>query len=157
ILLHQLLGNENRVFEVVTTPWHKGHEHVTAEAQFAVIGTRTVSNDLALLHVIALLHNRFLVDTSVLVRALELRELVNVATYFTRELHRMMLALHAHDDALRIHRVHHARPACQHHCTRITRGNTFHAGAHDRGFGAEKRNGLPLHVCAHQRAVRVVV
>ncbi len=33
----------------------------------------------------------------------------------------------------------------------------FHAGAHQRRIGTQRRHGLALHVRAHQRAVRVVV
>ena len=36
-------------------------------------------------------------------------------------------------------------------------GPQLHAGAHERGLGAQQRNGLALHVRAHQRAVGVVV
>ena len=48
-----------------------------------MIGARTVSNDLALGNPLALLNDRFLVDTSVLVGPLEFCELIDVAAHFS--------------------------------------------------------------------------
>src|SRR6185369_6357501 len=99
VLFHQLLGDQDGVFEVVTAPWHEGHEHITAKCQFAEISAWTVGDDFALQDALAFPDNRLLVDTSVLVRALELGELINVATHLARQLRRMVLTFHAHDDA----------------------------------------------------------
>ena len=49
VLFHESLGNEDRVFEVVTAPRHERDEHVATERQLTAIGTRTIGNDLALL------------------------------------------------------------------------------------------------------------
>ena len=48
ILFHQLFGDQDRVLEVVAAPRHEGHEHVSSQRQLAVIGARTVGDDLAL-------------------------------------------------------------------------------------------------------------
>ena len=45
----------------------------------------------------------------------------------------------------------------EHHVTRIDRRAELDAGAHQRRLGAEQRDGLALHVGAHQGAVGVVV
>src|SRR5262249_39917449 len=42
IVLHQLFADQDRVFEVVSSPWHEGHQHVAAERQLAAVGARTV-------------------------------------------------------------------------------------------------------------------
>ena len=39
----------------------------------------------------------------------------------------------------------------------VARGDAFHAGADERSFGNKQRNGLTLHVRAHQSAVRIVM
>ena len=83
ILFHQLLGDQNRVFKVVAAPRHERDQHVSSKRQFAMIGARTVSNDLALGNALALLNDRFLVDTSVLVGPLEFCELIDVAAHFS--------------------------------------------------------------------------
>ena len=43
------------------------------------------------------------------------------------------------------------------HTPRVARELAFHAGAHVRRVRRDERNGLALHVRAHERAVRVVV
>ena len=69
----------------------------------------------------------------------------------------MVLALHAHDDALGVHRIHDAVAAGQHHGAGIARRHAFHAGSHQGSGGAQQRHRLALHVGAHQRAVGVVM
>ena len=157
VLLHHLFGDQDRVFEVVAAPRHEGDQDVSSQRQLAVIGARTVGDDLALHHALALLHDRLLVDAGVLVRALELGELVNVAAHLARQLPGMMLAFDAHDDALGVDRIDDAVAASQNDRARIARRHAFHAGAHDRSLRAQQRHRLALHVRAHQRAVRVVV
>jgi hypothetical protein len=78
VLFHQLLGDENRVLEVVAAPRHEGHEDVAAERQLAGVGAGTVGEDLALAHALAFSNDRLLRDAGVLVRALELDELIDV-------------------------------------------------------------------------------
>src|SRR6266568_4125492 len=157
IVLHHFFGDENCVLKVVTAPGHEGHQHIASQRQFAVVRARTVGNHLTLDHSVALFHDRTLIDTSVLVRALELCELIDVAAHFARKLHRMMFAFHAHNDAFRVHRVDDARAPCEDHRARVARSNAFHTGAHNRSLCAKQRNRLALHVRAHQCAVCVIV
>src|SRR6185437_17107839 len=77
VLFHEALGNENRVFEVVTAPRHECDEHVASECKLAAVSTWTVSNDLPLGNTLADVDDRTLIDTSVLVRSLELDQRVN--------------------------------------------------------------------------------
>ena len=44
-----------------------------------------------------------------------------------------------------------------HHCAGILRQTAFHAGGHQRSFCLQQRHRLPLHVRAHERAVRVIM
>ena len=78
VVLHDALGEQDRVLEVVAVPRHERDEHVAAERELAEIGRRTVGDDVALRHLIADLHQRTLVDAGVLVRALELHQPVDV-------------------------------------------------------------------------------
>src|SRR6185369_8979608 len=157
ILLHHLFRDQDRVFEVVAAPWHESDQDVSSERQLAVVRARTVGDDLTLHNAVALLHDRTLVDTGVLVGALELRQLINIAADFTRQLHRVMLAFHAHDDALGIDRIDDAGTASQNDGSRIAGSHAFHTGADDRRLRTEKRHGLTLHVRAHECAVSVIV
>src|SRR6202035_3333353 len=129
-----------------------GDQHVAAERELALLSAWTVGNDLALDNAIALTHDRLLVDAGVLVRALELDELVDVGTNFARQLCRVMLTLDAHDDAFRVDRVNDAITLGQNDGAGIARGHAFHAGTDKWSFGDEQWNRLALHVGAHQRA-----
>ena len=126
-------------------------------AELALLRARTVGDDLTLHDAVARAHDRLLVDAGVLVRALELRELIDVRADLTRELRGVVLAFDAHDDALGVDRVHDAVALGQDHGAGVARGDAFHAGADQRRLGDEQRHGLTLHVRTHQRAVRVVV
>ncbi len=88
VLLHHLLGDQDRVFKVVAAPRHEGHQHVASQRQLALIGARTVGDDLSLHHALRPSYDGLLVDAGVLVRALELGELVDVAAHFARQLRR---------------------------------------------------------------------
>ena len=69
----------------------------------------------------------------------------------------MVLALDAHDNALRVHRIHEAVALGQDDRAGVARRHAFHACAHQRRLGCQQRHALALHVRAHQRAVGVVV
>src|SRR6478609_484050 len=79
VVLHQALGQDDGVLEVVALPRHEGDDEVLAQRQLAVLGGRRVSEDVALVHLLALGHERLLVDARVLVRALELEQPVDPA------------------------------------------------------------------------------
>ena len=104
VVLHHPLRHENRVFEVVAAPRHEGHEHVAAERELAQLRAGTVGHDLALVHLLPDTHDRLLADARVLVRALELRQVVDVGAHLLaqRRIVFALLAFHADDDAERV-------------------------------------------------------
>ena len=157
VLAHQPLADKDGVLKVVAAPGHESHQHVTAQRQLALLGARPVGNHLALHHALALADHRLLIDAGVLIRPLELDELVDVGTHLARQLRGMVLALDAHDDALGVHRVHDAVALGQDHGAGVARGHAFHARTHQRSLGCQQRHALALHVGAHQCAVGVVV
>ena len=77
VVLHEPLAQDDRVLEVVALPRHERDEQVLAERELAVIGRRAVGEDVALLDLVALAHQRLLVDARVLVRPLELEQPVD--------------------------------------------------------------------------------
>jgi len=156
VVLDQLFADQDGVFEVVTTPGYEGHKHVAAECKFTALRARTVGKNLALLHTVAHANQRLLADASVLVRTLELDELIDVRAHFAAK-HARMVGLHAHDDALGVDLIDDTFALAQHHCAGIARGDAFHAGADKRRFALDQRHRLALHVGTHQRAVGVVI
>src|SRR5712691_279946 len=156
VVLDQALADQDRVLEVVAAPGHERDEHVAAEGQLAHVGARAVAEDLPLADVLADLHDGLLVDAGVLVRALELRQVVDVGPDLLA-LVRPVLGLHADDDPAAVDRVHDAGPAAHHRRPGVLDRDVLHAGADERRFAAQQGHGLALHVGAHQRAVGVVV
>ena len=101
-------------------------------------------------------NDRLLVDAGVLVRALELDELIDVRAHFAAE-HAGVIGFDAHDDAFGVDLIDDAVALAEHDRAGIARGDALHAGADQRSVAANQRHGLALHVRTHQRAVGVVV
>src|SRR5258707_10422952 len=156
VVLDQLFADQDGVFEVIAAPGHEGHEHVAAKSEFTALRARTVGKNLALLHAVAHADQWLLADTSVLVRTLELDELIDVRAHFAAE-HAGVIGLDAHDDALGVDLVHDTFAFAKHDCAGIARSDALHAGADERRFTLNDRHGLALHVGTHERAVGVVI
>ncbi len=154
VVLHHLLGHEDRVFEVVAAPWHERDEHVAPERELAELRARSVAQHLTLVHLLPDPHDGLLVDARVLVAALELRHVVDVSAHLLALVH---LALDADDDALAVDEVHRARPARHDDGARIASRDVFHACADEGRPRPQQRHSLALHVRSHQRAVRIVI
>ena len=152
VVLHQTLGDQDRVLEVVPAPGHEGDEHVAPERELAALRGRPVRDHLPALHAVAELHDRLLVDAGVLVRALVLDQADDVDVRAGA-----VLLLRADHDAPGVHRHDLAVALGDHGHARVARHHGLHARADERRLGAQQRHGLALHVGAHQRAVRVVV
>ena len=143
VVLHEALGDDDRVLEVVALPGHEGHEAVLAERELAAAGRGAVGQHVAGLDLIAHGDQRLLVDDRALVRAHELVERV--------------LGLVDDHDPLGVDVVDLAGVLGQDHVAGVHGGAGLHAGADQRRLGLEQRHGLAHHVRAHQRAVGVVV
>ena len=140
------------VLEVVAVPRHERAQHVPPQRQLAQLRRRTISDDLAVLHRVAHLHQRTLVDAGGLVGTHELAQPVDVdalggAVFIGR----------AHHDARAVDLVHHAGAPRDDGRTAVARHRRFHAGADERCVRLDQRHRLTLHVGAHQRAVGVIV
>src|SRR6266487_4112717 len=96
-----------------------------------MIGARPIGNDLALHHALPFQHNRLLVDAGVLVGALELGELINVATNFARKLSGMVLAFNADNDAFGVHGIDDAIASSKNNSARIACSDSFHSRANN--------------------------
>ena len=102
VILDQLFADHDGVFEVVPAPWHKRHQHVASQRQFSVFRTRSVRENVAFLYPLALENDWLLIDTGVLIGALEFGELINVRADFARHLAFLNVAFHTHNHAFRI-------------------------------------------------------
>ena len=148
VLFDQALADDDGVLVVVALPGHEGHEEVAAQRQLAVVGGGAVGEHVAGLHLVALTHDRLLVDRRALVRALELGEREGVLA---------VGVLLLDDDAVAGDLHHLAVDRRDDHVAGVVGGALFHAGPDQRRLRLEQRHGLALHVRAHQGAVGVVV
>src|SRR5215204_6536637 len=147
VVLHEALRQDDRVLVVVALPRHEGDEQVLAQRHLALVGARAVGDDLADLDPLALLDDRGLVDRRPLVRAAELQQPVGLPG-----------AVVGHDgDVVGGGVLDHTGLLRGHDVAGVDGGTQFHAGADQRGLAAQQRDGLTLHVRAHERAVGVVV
>ena len=73
VVLHEPLREHDRVLEVVALPRHERDEQVLAQRELALVRRRAVGEHVALLHDVALVDERLLVDAGALVRPAELR------------------------------------------------------------------------------------
>ncbi len=83
VVLHQALGNQNRVFKVVAAPRHEGDKHVAPQSELALLRAGAVGQHLAFRDPVSLADDRLLVDAGVLIRSLEFRERIDVRAHFT--------------------------------------------------------------------------
>src|SRR4051812_20632404 len=157
ILFGQLLGDQDGVLEVVAAPRHERNEDVASEGQLAGVGAGAVGQDLALADPLPFANVRLLRDAGVLVGALELDELIDVGAELLRLAGLLIFRFDANDDAVGVDEVDHAAALAENHGAGVAGHDVLHAGADERRIGTEQRNGLALHVGAHERAVRVVV
>ena len=156
VFLDQLFGYQNGVLKVIASPRHERNKHVSAECKLAAVGTRAVSDDLALSDLFAGLDDRSLVDTGVLVGTLEFDQRIDIRRNLTRD-SSVDLVVGLHDNAFGIDIIHDAVTLGDDNRTRIACGDLFHTGADIRRLGTKKRHRLTLHVRTHQGAVGVVV
>src|SRR4029077_19632899 len=141
VLFDQLFADQDGVFKVVTAPGQESHQHVAAKRELAAIGAGAVRQDLSLTHAISDADQGLLVDTSILVGALEFDQRVDVRADFAAE-HAGMVGFNAHDDPLGVHLIDDAFAAADHYRAGIAGGNAFHAGADQRRFAVDQRYGL---------------
>src|SRR5690606_28874330 len=151
---HDLLGDQDRVFEVVAVPGHEGDQHVLTESQFAQVGRSAISQHVTTSHHVTALHDGALVDVGVLVGTRVLDQVVDIYTDFARD---VLFVVHANHDTLGVDVVHDTATTCLYGGAGVNRHSAFDAGADQRLLGAQARNCLTLHVGAHQGAVRVIV
>ena len=147
VVLDEALGDDDRVLVVVALPRHVRDDEVAPEGELARLGGRPVGDHLVLDDLVALDDQRLLVHRGALVRAPELLELVGA----------QVAGPLADHDLVGRDVLDRARLLGEHDVAGVHGRAELHPGPHDRGLGAEQRNGLALHVRAHQGSVRVVV
>src|SRR6185295_6539978 len=108
------------------------------KGELAVIGAGTVGQHVTLLHSLPLEHDRLLADAGVLVRALELGELIDIGADFTRHLPFVSVAFHANNDAFGVDRVHNASALTDDDRTGISRSDALHSSSDVRRFGTQQ-------------------
>ncbi|TPV97351.1 MAG: hypothetical protein USCAAHI_03178 [Beijerinckiaceae bacterium] len=153
VVLDNSFAKKNRILEIITVPGHEGDEDVAAQRQIAEVGRRSIGNDVPLAHIITDPHQRLLVNAGRLVRALEFHHPVDIDPGLAGV---GFLGCPDHN-ARRVDLIDETGSPRRDGGAGIPRHDGFHAGAHKRRVGPDKRHGLALHVGAHERAVGVIV
>ena len=146
VFLNHTLREEDGVFEVVAVPRHERDEHILAEGQFTEVRRRPVRHHVAAGDGVAHFDQRALVHAGVLVGTLVLGEVVDVHTRLAGRGFRVMDADH---DAGGVDGIDTATTTSHHGDARVHSHRALHASADERHLGAERRDGLTLHVRAH--------
>ena len=154
VVSYHLLGDQDRILEVVAVPRHEGDGHVLTQCQLADIGRGAVSHHVTTRNQVTYLHDRTLVDVGVLVGTGEFGQVVDVYTHFTGH---GFFVVHAYHNTVRINVVHHTATTGDHGGTRIDSHIALDTGTHEGFFRAQARYGLTLHVGAHQGTVCIVM
>ena len=127
VFLNDSLRNEDRVFEVVAVPGHKGDSHVLPKRQLTEIYRWTIGQNVTALDRVTRLNNGSLVNAGILVRSLVLREVINIDGGIIDS---HLFSIHAHHNAAGIDRVNHATPRRHFANTGIRSHVALHTSAH---------------------------
>ena len=147
VVAHQPLGQDDGVLEVVALPRHEGDEQVLAQRQLTEVGGGPVGDQVALGEALPWVDARHLVDAGVLVGALELEELEDLAA----------LVVVLDRDVVAVGLLAHTVVGGDDGVGGVDGAALLDAGADVGRLGLDQRHGLLLHVGAHERAVGVVV
>jgi len=147
VVLHQPLGQDDRILVVVALPGHERDQQVAAQRHLAAVGTRPVRQRRADLDPVAVGDQRPLVDAGGLVGATELGQPVAaVGAVVVGDV-----------DDVGAHRGDHTGLGGHGDVAGVHSAAVFHPGADIGGLVADQRHRLALHVGAHQRPGGVVV
>ena len=153
VVAHGTFGDEDGVFVVIAAPGHEGHDEVLAKGKFAVLDAGAVGKHVVLLHALAGVAGGLLAEAGVLVRLVVLQKIVAAHTAAIFDVQVVI----GHDDAFGVGIAHHAVAFGKKAGAGVAGHIVFHARTDEGTFGTQERNGLTLHVRAHEGAVGVVV
>ena len=151
VVAHETLREDDRVLEVVTLPRHERHEQVLAERELALVGRRAVGEDVALRP-----PRRRLSTSGFWLMQVPWFDRRNFDEPVRDRLRGPSLYVDR-DRACPSTSVTVPSPSAMHELAGVARGTGLDAGADERRLGPQQRDGLALHVGAHERAVGVVV
>ena len=127
------LGDQDRILEVIPVPRHECAQHIPTEGKLTQSCRGAIRDDVACHHVLTDFDKRLLGDASVLVRALKLKEIVNVDARGSAR----GLFGRADDDAGSVDLIDDARPASDNCHPGIAGDGPLHTRTNERGLGAD--------------------
>ena len=154
VIRSHALGNQNRVFVVVTIPRHESDGHILTQCQLAQIGRCAVGHQITALQHVARFHGRTLIDVGGLVRTGEFHQIVDIHTHFTGN---RFIIVYTHHHTVGVNILDHTAATRHNGCRRIHRYRAFDAGTHQGFLGTQTRYRLTLHVGTHQSTVGIVM
>ena len=157
VLTDNTLVEHDSILIVVTLPRHVSHEQVTTQCQLTVLSSITLSQDITLLHALALVTDRTQVDGHVLVGTAELRNTVFLHGGFEADELLVLCTVIEDTDGCSVNIFNHTVTLGGYHGTRVFADLLLDTGTYDRCLVVEQRYCLTHHVRSHQRTVSIVV
>ena len=157
ILTNDTLVQHDGILIVVTLPRHISHEQVTTQSQLTVLGSITLSQDITLLHTLALITDRTQVDGHILVRTTELCNAVLLHGRFEADELLVFSAVIEDTDGSSIHIIDDTITLGCHHRARVLTHLLLNTGTNDWCLIVEQRNCLAHHVRSHQCTVSIIM
>ena len=148
VVLHQPLAEQYGILVVVSLPGHESDQRVLSQGDLAVLCGRAVGDHLSRFHMVAFENDGLLVVAVGLVASLKFRQAVHIP---------VSVGIPLDDDFIRSGTLHNAGVLCKDADAGVNRRFSFDSRSYYRSLRRKKRNGLTLHVGAHQGAVGVVI
>src|ERR1700719_1749029 len=82
IFLYYSFTDHNRIFKIVTLPWHEGNFEIFTNGQFSILSCITLSEKISLLYLLTFSYGRLEVYRSLLVCFYELGKSINLEVIF---------------------------------------------------------------------------
>ena len=145
VILHQVLGENNSIFEIIPAPRHKGHQGIVAQREFTPVDGGAVSDNITGFDLVTHSHHRPKANASVLIGAAVLREVVLII-FNIAQLAEFRLGLRFYDDLLAVSVDHPAGVPGTNNGSGVMGDFALHAGPNQGCLGFQKRYRLTLHV-----------
>ena len=157
IVANHTLRDDDSILIVVTLPRHVSNQQVTTQSQLTIFSGITLSQDVALLHALALVADRTQVDGHVLVGTAELRNAVFLESRLEADKLLVFRTVIENADGSSVDILDDTFAFGCDHRAAVFADLLLKSGTYDRCIVVKQRHCLTHHVTSHQGAVTVIM
>lgn len=147
IILHKSFRDDDRIFIVVSIPWHICNSKIAPDCQFSVVNGLSISENLSFYYLFSSIYTCPLMNQHVRVRTIK-------STQWVSNLFPIFIE---YRNMLRINTDHLTIFFCLYDITRSFTDNTLHTSTNNRCISSNKRNCLTHHIGSHFRTSRIIM